>query len=142
MEELKNQLKCKGLKTTRHRLSILEALKHSSEPLSAEQVFLQIKKDDVSINLSTVYRALEILTEKGMVSSFNLSGSDKTLFELSGTGHRHFLVCLSCKKMLPVMHCPLGCYEDTVEKETGFSVTGHRLDIYGYCKECQEKTTK
>ncbi|MDK2962453.1 MAG: Fur family transcriptional regulator, ferric uptake regulator [Eubacteriaceae bacterium] len=58
MEKICDHLKAKGLKQTRHRLTILSLLKNAEYPLSADEIYLQLKNE--SINLSTVYRNLEL----------------------------------------------------------------------------------
>ena len=61
---------------------------------------------------------------------------DKKLYEYHGMGHRHYLVCLGCRQMITIENCPLHEYEKQLEKDTEFAITGHKLYLYGYCKEC------
>ncbi|SMC64890.1 Fur family transcriptional regulator [Papillibacter cinnamivorans] len=132
-------LKQSGLKNTRHRVAVLDILGQSSQPLAAEEVFLRLKDRGVSANLSTVYRTLEVLAEKGLATKLHITGDGRALFELNRMLHTHYLVCLGCKKILSIRHCPLEAYEKSLADETRYSIAGHRLDIYGYCPECQEK---
>ena len=94
-------LKRSGLKNTRHRASILEVLQKNDRPMTAEQVYLELKEGDIHVNLSTVYRTLETLAEKDLVVKLNIAGETRTLFELNHKVHRHYLVCLGCKRYLP-----------------------------------------
>lgn len=126
-----------GLKKTRHREAILDILTQSSQPLAAEDVFLQLKERRISVNLSTVYRALETMAEKGLASKLHITGNDRALFEYNHMLHTHYLVCLGCKKIVSIRHCPLEAYEKSLAAETRYSIAGHRLDIYGYCPECR-----
>jgi Fur family ferric uptake transcriptional regulator len=59
------------------------------------------------------------------------------MFEVNHHEHKHYLVCLNCKEMIPVEGCPLGEYEKVLNQKLGFDVTGHKFEIYGYCKNCQ-----
>lgn len=129
------ELKENGLKVTKARRVILECLKESANPLAAESLFLAMKEKDCKTNLSTVYRTLESLEEAGLVTKLDLM-EEKKMYEYSGIGHRHYLICLSCKKMIAIAHCPLHEYEKKLEKDTEFAITGHKLYLYGYCKEC------
>jgi Fur family ferric uptake transcriptional regulator len=45
---------------------------------------------------------------------------------------------LGCKKILSIEHCPLKGYEEILKKETDYAISGHKLDIYGYCPDCQK----
>ena len=44
---------------------------------------------------------------------------------------------LECHKRIPLPSCPFAHVH--LEQDTGdFTVTGHKLELYGYCKKCQE----
>jgi Fur family ferric uptake transcriptional regulator len=128
-----------GLKSTRQRTAILEILDQSEQPLAAEQVFMQLKQRGICVNLSTVYRVLETLAEKKLAVKLSITGDTRALFEYNRMLHRHYLVCLGCKKILAIHHCPLAGYEQTLQNQTNYKISGHRLDIYGYCPACQKK---
>ncbi|HEY8390139.1 MAG TPA: Fur family transcriptional regulator [Clostridia bacterium] len=142
MTKIKNELINYGLKPTKHRMEIMNLLSDLHEPVSAEEIYNNLIKKDVSINLSTVYRTLETLEDKNIIRTVILNGTDKTLFELNGHEHKHYFVCITCKKMLPIMHCPLEAYEQRLTNEKGFEVTGHRLEIFGYCNKCRQNLHK
>lgn len=128
-----------GLKTTKHRTEILNILAESDRPLAAEQIFLGLKKREISVNLSTVYRVLEVLSDKNLTRKVNIPGESKTLYEYNRRGHRHYLICLGCNRVVAINHCPLEEYEKSLAKETNYFISGHKLDIYGYCPKCREK---
>jgi Fur family transcriptional regulator, ferric uptake regulator len=134
-----NDLKRSGLKNTRHRTEILDILEQSEQPIAAEQVFLELRKKDISVNLSTVYRILEALADKELVTKLSLTNDNRALFEYNRMIHRHYLVCLGCKKILAIDHCLLEGYEKVLEKETNYVISGHKLDIFGYCPACRKK---
>lgn len=134
-----DNLKINGLKSTKHRIAILDILKKSSQPIAAEQLFEEMRKRDISINLSTVYRTLDTLCDKNLLTKLNIDGENKTLFEFNRMLHIHHLVCLGCKKIIAIERCPLEGYEKALAKETNYAIAGHKLDIYGYCPECRNK---
>lgn len=133
------RLKKCGLKSTRRRGDVLQILEASSSPVTAEKIFLDLKEKNINISLSTVYRILDVLVEKEIVLKMNSTENDSAMFELNRRIHRHYLVCLGCRKMIPVENCPLNGLEKRLEQETGFEVTGHSLEIYGYCSDCRKK---
>ena len=130
-------LQSRGLKNTKHRTAILEVLERSDHPITAEEVYLQLRENGIAISLSTVYRAFEVLTDKGVLMKSNLTTEIKSLFEINRREHKHYLLCLGCHKLFPVDDCPLEEYEATVAKRLDFKIKGHQLEIYGYCRECQ-----
>ncbi len=132
-------IKNSGLKSTKSRCAIFDILQQNETPISSEEVYIELKKQGISLNLSTVYRTLDALTDKNLVTRLNITGENKALYELNRIGHRHYLVCLGCKKTMPISGCPLEDYEKELAEETDFLIEGHKLDIYGYCPDCRQK---
>ena len=132
-----NLLRKNGLKNTRQRLAILGIMGGQQMPLSAEDVYIELQKLGVAANLSTVYRTLVAMLAKGLVREVGVASDSRILYELNRTEHRHYLVCLRCKKVMPFDMCPVKDFERALAQQTHYTIAGHRLDIYGYCPECQ-----
>ena len=128
-----------GLKNTKYRVYIIDLLSKSERLMSAQDIYLELMKKKVNINLSTVYRTLDKLVETEIVNRVQMEREKQALFEYNRNIHHHFLTCLGCNKIIPIYECPLKDYEIKLEKETGFILTGHRVEFFGYCKECQTK---
>lgn len=133
------EIRNSGLKLTRHRQEIFQLLKECEQPVTAEQVYGMLLEKKVSINLSTVYRILDMLTDSELVSKINIGKDNKNHYEYNCLKHRHYLVCLSCNSIFAVGDCPLGEYEKRVAEQTDFLITGHKLNMYGYCSSCKDK---
>ena len=115
-------LREKGLKNTPSRQAVLEVLAHTEEPVS----------------LSTVYRTLSVLAEKGL--KLKHSSQDGTLsYQLRDSRHRHYLICTQCGSSVPIPGCPLEELERNLGERTGFAITGHSLELYGLCPQCIHK---
>lgn len=134
----KEVLKKEGVKSTRHRNEILELLEQSESPLTAEQIFISLKQKSASINLSTVYRSLYTFTSKNLVVKSNRVDDGKTRYELNHTEHKHHLFCVGCHKLISIEDCPMGELQKLIKKKIDFDVTGHNLEIYGYCHDCKK----
>lgn len=126
-----------SLKTTKQRTAILEILEKQGQPVCAEEIYDELKKRGISISLSTVYRALERMTEKRITLKLVLGDGGKALFELNRELHKHYLVCVECKRIISIISCPLESYEEKLAAETGFLIEGHSLTVYGVCPECR-----
>lgn len=132
--------KATGLKKTKQREEIIEIIAHSNNPLSAEEIYLELSKRGIKLNLSTVYRTIETLVSKNVISKVNLDNETKNRFELfESESHHHHLICLGCKKILTIEHCPLEKYESQISKQQNFKIVTHKLDLYGYCQSCLSK---
>jgi len=135
--DFKEVLKKEGIKNTKRRNSIMKVLENTETPLTVEEIFLALKDEHASIWLSTVYRTLEILTQKKLVIKSTIIGDDKARYELNHNEHKHHVVCVGCHKRIPFEECPVNDFEKALKERIDFNVTGHKLEIYGYCKDCK-----
>lgn len=95
---INNLLKEKNLKVTKNRRIILEALQNIADPVSAEELFDKLKAD-YDVDLSTIYRNLNILEEKNLLlKSTNLDGIN--YYQINNSKHKHFITCNICQKNL------------------------------------------
>jgi len=124
---MKDLFKDNGIKRTEQREKLLEIIKNSKIPMTAEDIF----KNTEDISLATVYRALEMFCEKGVLNKVSVGDDERRYYELVTDVHRHYAVCLKCRKMEYLNVCPVHHL-----KLDGFTVTGHRLELYGYCSSC------
>lgn len=125
-----------GIKWTRQRKHVYEVLWQATEPLSAVQIYNRADSSEEEMYaLSTIYRILATFEEKGIVNKTTWMGDGTVVYELNRGGHTHYAVCLECHKRVALSGCPFAHVH--LEQETGdFTVTGHKLELYGYCKEC------
>lgn len=129
----------KGLKNTKYRNLLYDILENTELPLTAEDIYLRLREKGVSINLSTVYRILDIFVSKELIIRSGLSDDKKNIYELYKQENKHSLVCISCKKVQTLYNCPLEKYEKELQNEINFDITSHKLELYGYCQECKNK---
>jgi len=127
------------LRITKHRRLAYILLKNASEPITADSLFLLMKEQDSAVSLSTVYRIIDAFLDKGLAERASLMDEGKALYESSNGSHHHHLRCLICNHTMVVEGCPLEEYEKKLENKTHFRVTGHRLELTGYCAECAVK---
>ena len=131
-----------GLKNTKSRQLVLQLLMQHGGVLTAEEIFQQLFAQKQTLNFSTVYRILEIFTQKGVTEKSYLSNSRKYGFTLHAVGHRHRLICLRCHAVVEVEHCPIAEFEQQLAEKTDFAIVGHNLEWYGYCAKCREEQQK
>lgn len=129
-------LKERKLKITRARVTILEILDISHRSLSAEEVYKGCKDSGENINLSTVYRTLEVLLENNIISKYNTGeGYDK--FSLSKNTHKHRVECSVCKDEIEIP-CPMIQLQETLKIQMDFTLTEHTLSMKGICSKCKK----
>jgi Fur family transcriptional regulator, ferric uptake regulator len=139
MDQLDNRqlLKNQQIKFTQQRSITLDVLRQSEVPLSAEQVFMQVKALDSMISLSTVYRILDLFIIKAMVLKVNISDDHRAMYELNNLQHKHHLICTACKRIMVLDSCPFAEYEQLLAQKTNYHITAHKFEIFGLCPQCQ-----
>ncbi len=126
-------LRSAGKRVTAERRLLIRIIGNNSH-LDANQIYLQAKKEDPKINLSTVYRTVKVFSELGLVDSSDL-GQGHDHYELSLKNHYH-CICLGCGKVIEIpAFLPLA----KVGKEYNFDVVAGKVELFGYCEECQKK---
>lgn len=141
LDEVKEQLKSKDYRLTPQREKILEVLLENVDThLSAEDLFMLIKKKNVEVGLATVYRMLDLLEDMGIISRLD-SGEGRSRYEMRSQEQQHchhHLICLNCGTIAEFSDDMLEEIERSVTKKHGFQVTDHDLRVYGYCKNCRK----
>lgn len=135
---IEDLLKKASLKNTKQRQIILSIIESHNEPLTAEEIYKQLVVEDSKINLSTVYRTLNVFTEKNVLLKI-LKGDGTAAYELNKSSHNHYITCSKCNCSVLIDSCPVKELSETVTKKTGFKVTGHSLQLTGICSNCLKK---
>ena len=138
--ESKEFLKSKDIKITKGRIEILNILKNAENSLSAEKIYQIYRENSTNINLSTVYRTLELFEEKQITEKITLTDG-VFAYKLKKKTHRHLLRCDVCHKEIDIP-CPMSQIEEIVQSETGFTLTEHDLVMKGVCRECKNNRKK
>lgn len=144
-EQFKRILKENGLKVTRQRLVVLEAISSCPEDhLSADEIFSIVKVDCPEIGLATVYRTIQLLSELHLIDRINFDDGYVryemgSAFDREQKHHHHHLICLNCGKVISFQDDLLEELEEKIALTTGFEVVDHEVKLYGCCIDCRRK---
>ncbi|WP_160722050.1 Fur family transcriptional regulator [Isachenkonia alkalipeptolytica] len=140
-DSIEYKLREQGYKITEQRKIIIEAfVKTKNHLLSAEKVYDWIKDHGQRIDLSTIYRNIEIMLNIGVLKKISLD-NHVDQYKLSVTNeHHHHIVCVSCGKSEIFKDCPVLPIEKNLIDKLGFTPIEHKLEILGYCKKCTWKS--
>ena len=134
-------LAAKGLRVTRQRLRVLEALASERDDATAQQIHARLRGGGQRIGLATVYRTLALLNELGVVDALAHSPGE-LCYRLCGQGHHHHLVCSSCHRVVEVVDCEIDAWLEQVATGHGFVATDHQLEVTGVCAACRGTATR
>lgn len=134
-----------GFKWTQTRQAIIEILSSKGGHLSAEEIFLDVKKILPGIGLATVYRNLEILKELGIVREFDFKdGRARYEFVADKEGVEHYhLICRICGKIIDYEITPeeeadpLEELKKNLKEKFNFSIERWDIQFFGLCEKCK-----
>ena len=95
----------------------------------------EVRKKSTALNVSTVYRTLEVLEELGLVRHAHLSDRAPTYHSVRDHEHFH-LVCRNCQKVISVDPDVLSPLLDRLQADHGFSADIGHLTVFGTCRDC------
>ncbi len=129
-----------GLKVTLPRIKILELLENSEQHhLSAEDIYKTLLEQGEDVGLATVYRVLTQFESAGIIQRHHFE-NNHSVFEIMQDDHHDHLVCLNCNKVIEFTNETIEKEQHAVAEKFGFELTGHALNLYGFCANpgCKE----
>jgi len=140
LSDFKQLLKENSLKFTIQREVILETLYNSDEHLTPELLhhLIQEKHPDLKTGIATVYRTLALLEESDMVTSLSFGAQGKK-YELGAKEHHDHLICTECGTITEFVDEEIEARQHLITDALGFKMSDHSMQIYGVCKNCQNK---
>ncbi|ATD54581.1 Fur family transcriptional regulator [Clostridium chauvoei] len=129
-------LKDRDIKVTKGRIALLNILENSESGLTADDLYEECKKQGKNLNLSTIYRSLELFEEKNVIKKTVLTDGP-AVYSMKKESHEHILKCNICHKSVRVP-CPIEQIEEIIKKQVGFSLTEHKLEMKGICDKCKK----
>lgn len=133
-KNLLNKIKESGGRLTKVKTTLLNLLEKQGCPITLAQISASFKKAKISANRTTIYRELKFLMDSQIIEKMILGGVE--YYELISE-HHHHLVCLKCRKIEEVfLDNHLENQEKKLAKKSGFKITGHALEFFGFCKKC------
>lgn len=123
------------VRRTRSQDKVLTVLKGLSKPISAQDLYVEMRQDGNTTGLATVYRALDALKLEGAVQMRTLP-SGESLYSLPQED-RHHLTCLQCGSTIAIDQCPVHDLEQQLHKTHEFKIFYHTLEFFGLCPRCQ-----
>lgn len=123
-----------GYRATPQRLLVLDAvveLRHATP----EQILAYVHRRAPAVNLSTVYRVLEVLESVGLVSHAHIGTGSPTYHVADGPAHLHFR-CTGCGRVQSLPADVAMEFEEAVLARLGFAADVAHTGIYGRCADC------
>ena len=118
------------LRMTGQRRVIARVLSQARDHPDVEEVHRRAHAIDARISLSTVYRTLRLLEEKGILEKHAFAAGRRRYEEVAGEHHDH-LIDMSTGGVVEFRSEEIEKLQERIAREMGFELIGHRLELYG-----------
>jgi Fur family transcriptional regulator, ferric uptake regulator len=129
------QLRARGYRVTPQRQLVLEAVERLGHA-TPEEISAQVQQTARGVNISTIYRTLELLEQIGMVTHTHLTHGAPTYHLASASDHLH-LVCRDCGRVIELSPEVIVPLTTVLEDKHGFETDVRHLTVFGRCAECR-----
>ena len=132
----------KGFRMTVQREVVLSVLHQLLGASSADEIYSHVQRISTAVDISTVYRTLELLQDFGLVISSDISG-DHRVYKLVSIEEPHIhLVCKKCGKVVGVETDPADVLANYLADRHHFRIDLKNFNVPGLCQDCQNKADK
>jgi len=139
-EKIRSAFEDEGRRKTQPRQRIADRLVElaaSGQDFSVEQLWHDLQKIDPSFGRATVFRAVEMLVDLGLLNRIEFSDGSHT-YRACGDNHHHHLTCTKCHRIVDVDVCVPEAQLADIGQRNDFEIAGHSLVLYGLCADCRE----
>jgi Fur family transcriptional regulator, ferric uptake regulator len=139
LARLREVLHARGLKMTTVREALARAALAYEGHFDVEELVRVLRANNVrDAHAATVYRALPLLVEAGLLQNALVTSSERTRFERAFEREHHdHLVCTSCKKVVEFHFEAFEVLQRDVAEHFGFALTDHVHELVGLCRQCR-----
>jgi Fur family transcriptional regulator, ferric uptake regulator len=132
-------LKERSLKWSRQREHLFDLFAGADGHVTADELYALAVKDFPEIGYATVYRTLRLLSESGLATAARF-GHKSARYE-NTLSHRHHdhMVCTRCGSISEFSSAQIERLQDAVARDNKFTVTHHKMVLYGVCRKCAQK---
>jgi Fur family ferric uptake transcriptional regulator len=128
-------LRAGGYRVTPQRQLVLEAVTEL-EHATPEEIFGRVRRTARGVNVSTVYRTLELLEQVGLVTHTHL-GHGAPRYHLAAEAEHVHLVCQRCDRVTEVAPAAVRSLVSSLDSDLGFETDVGHLTVFGRCADCR-----
>lgn len=118
---------------TKYAKLILNLVNQSDSHMTAEQLFLELKKTEPKVVQATVYNNLNTLYQEGFIRKLSIEGSPDRYDKIRKHDH---VICKKCGALSDIS------FEDltrNLEKQLGEGIISYDLKVFYLCPKCRGK---
>ena len=136
LEQMLSKLRDHDFRITPQRLAVVKILAASNGHPSVERIYELVRAQFPTTSIATIYKTVALLKQENEVLEISFPDGSNRYDGNKPYPHPH-LICTRCKKIIDPDLSSLEDLAKEVTEETGFQITTHRVDFFGFCRECQ-----
>ncbi|MDN5744302.1 MAG: transcriptional repressor [Nocardioidaceae bacterium] len=128
-----------GLRPTKQRRAITEALRQATDFQSAQEIHDALRQTGDKVGLATVYRTLQAMAEAEEVD-IRPNAAGETTYRRCSPSHHHHLICRACGRTVEITGPAVEKWARAVADEHRFTDVSHTVELVGLCADCAGET--
>jgi Fur family ferric uptake transcriptional regulator len=121
----------KNIKLTENRRIVARVISDSSDHPDVEELYRRASKINPKIGIATVYRAVNMFEELGVIAKHDFGSKGKARYEtLEEEDHHDHLIDITSDEVHEFFCEELEKLKDKIAREKGFELVGHKLELY------------
>jgi Fur family ferric uptake transcriptional regulator len=137
LQSITSGLRSRRRRLTAPRAAVARVLAEARTYLNPEQIRARALKFHRHTGLVTVYRTLDLLVSQGAVNKIHTRDGCHA-YAAVRPGHKHHVVCISCRSVVEFEGCDLSALFAGVQRQTGYRIRDHWLELSGVCPDCRK----
>jgi Fur family ferric uptake transcriptional regulator len=133
------QLAARGFRNTVARRTVIETILNTEGQLTARALHETLLSRE--IGRATIYRALELLVELGVLDRLHVDERCSS-YVACADRHHHHVICERCGMVREVGDARIEQVIRAIAADSGLRAREHRLEIVGVCIACEEDQTR
>ena len=129
-----------GYRLTGPRRAVARLIAEHDGHFTAMQLQAAGRDRRLGISRATLFRALDLLTELGVVERLDLPTGEHAYVPCA-PAHHHHVICSRCGRTTEVEDSGVAEAVAKIAQRSGYRIDLHRLELFGLCRHCQAKTT-
>lgn len=137
LQVFQDYIRQRGLRRTTEREVILREIFEIHGHFDVDGLYLKLRQKGVKVSKASIYRALPLFMECGLIREVDFSGGHWHYEHIYGHAHHSHLRCLGCGEIQEFQEPALKLLEEQLARQYDYRIKGHHLQVQGYCSTCR-----
>ncbi len=130
-------LRQEQLRYTNQRQAVWDELKSTDAHRDAEEIYMALRQDNISVSRATVYRTIDVLVKYKLINKIDIGDGRSRYEHANNIEHHDHLICTNCGKILEFFDESVEELQCDIAKKYGFKLDYHIHQLFGLCKACK-----